>query len=232
MPKLSKKRRSILKKYNLNNPYSVRDAIEMVKETGVCKFDCSVDVAVSLGVDPKKADQMLRSTVVLPHGSGKKMRVLALCTSDKENEAKDAGADYVGLDDYIEKIKNGWLEVDSIVAVPAVMVKVGKLGKVLGPRNLMPNPKSGTVSMDIGKSIAEIKSGRISFKSDKYGIVHSSIGRLSFSSDNLYDNFIELLSSIVRVKPSSSKGIYILNVSLTSTMGVGVTVDKTTIPNI
>lgn len=232
MPKLSKKRKLISQKYDLSKPYSVKEAIDIVKEIGASKFDPSVDVAVKLGIDPKKSDQMLRNTVLLPHGNGRPVRVLALCTPDKEKEAIEAGADYVGLDDYIDKIKGGWLEVDYIVAVPAVMVKISKIGKVLGPRNLMPNPKSGTVSMDIGKAVSEIKSGRVSFKSDKYGIIHSSIGRLSFSADHLYENFIELINALVKVKPSSSKGVYILGISLSSTMGMGVTVDKSSIPNI
>jgi large subunit ribosomal protein L1 len=232
MPNLSKKRKLINKKYNLKNAYSLDEAIQIVKDTGKCNFDPSVDVAIKLGIDTRKADQMLRSTVILPHGTGKQMRILALCTPDKEEEARSAGADYVGLDDYIDKINGGWLDVDSIVAIPAVMAKVGKLGKILGPRNLMPNPKSGTVAINVGEAITEIKSGRVSFKSDKYGIIHSSIGRLSFSIDHLKNNFMELLSSIIRIKPSSAKGVYVLNISLASTMGVGVVVDKTSIPNI
>lgn len=205
---------------------SLDQAVEFVKANTSTKFDASVDIAIRLGVDCKKSDQMVRGTVVLPYGLGKPSRVLVLCTADKEREAVSAGADYVGLDDYIDKISKGWTDVDVIVAMPTVMVKLGRLGKVLGPRGLMPNPAVGTVTMDIGKVVREIKLGRISFKVDKYGIVHSSIGRVSFPDQHIVGNAMELLKVVVQLKPNSLKGVYVRSISLSSTMSKGVFVDK------
>lgn len=205
---------------------SLDQAVEFVKANTSTKFDASVDIAIRLGVDCKKSDQMVRGTVVLPYGVGKPIRVLVLCTADKEREALGAGADYAGLDDYIDKISKGWTDVDVIVAMPTVMVKLGRLGKVLGPRGLMPNPAVGTVTMDVGKVVREIKLGRISFKVDKYGIVHSSIGRVSFPEQHIVENAMELLKVVVQLKPNSLKGTYVRSISLSSTMGRGVFVDK------
>lgn len=206
--------------------YTLHEAVELVKKHTSTRFDASVDVAIRLGVDPKKADQMVRGTASLPHGTGKRCRILVLCTADKEQEAKKAGADYVGLEDYIEKIAQGWTDVDVIITMPTVMVKLGKLGKILGPRGLMPNPKVGTVTMDVAKMVQEVKSGKVSFKVDKYGIVHSSIGRVSFASEKLLDNAMELLRTIVKAKPASSKGIYVHSISLSSTMSRGFFIDR------
>lgn len=205
---------------------SLAEAVEFVQSNTFTKFDASVDMAIRLGVDAKKSDQMVRGTVSLPHGTGRSCKVLVLCTVDKEQEAKQAGADYVGLDEYIEKIEKGWTDVDVVVAMPTVMVKLGRLGKILGPRGLMPNPTVGTVTMDVAKVVREIKAGRVSFKVDKYGIVHSSIGRVSFPKQNIVDNAMELLKTIVQLKPASSKGIYVRSISLSSTMSKGVFVDK------
>jgi large subunit ribosomal protein L1 len=196
-----------------------------VKEVSTTKFDGSVDLAVRLGVDPRKANQMVRGTVSLPHGTGKTIRVLALVTPDKEAEAKEAGADFVGMDDYLEKIKNGWTDVDVIITVPAAMGKLGPLGRVLGPRGLMPNPKTGTVTMEVGKAVREVKAGKIDFKVDRYGIVHAGIGKVSFSADNLRDNAEEVLKTLARLKPTSSKGAYIRSVTLSPTMGPGVPIE-------
>lgn len=205
--------------------YSLDEAAALVKEMTTVKFDASVDVDVRLGVDPRKANQMVRGVCTLPHGSGKQVRVLVLCTPDKENEAKEAGADYVGLDEYIEKIKGGWTDVDVIITMPSIMAKVGALGRVLGPRGLMPNPKSGTVTMDVAKAVKEVKAGKIDFKVDKAGIVHASIGKVSFDANKIVDNVKEFLSVIVRLKPSSAKGTYVKSVYLSSTMSPGVHVD-------
>ncbi len=196
-----------------------------MKEVSTTKFDGSVDLAVRLGVDPRKANQMVRGTVSLPHGTGKTIRVLALVTPDKEAEAKEAGADFVGMDDYLEKIKNGWTDVDVIITVPAAMGKLGPLGRVLGPRGLMPNPKTGTVTMEVGKAVREVKAGKIDFKVDRYGIVHAGIGKVSFSADNLRDNAEEVLKTLARLKPTSSKGAYIRSVTLSPTMGPGVPIE-------
>ncbi|AXI24600.1 ribosomal protein uL1 [Cardinium endosymbiont of Sogatella furcifera] len=206
--------------------YNLNEAVQLVQKNTFTKFDASMDVAVRLGVDPKKSDQMVRGTVLLPHGTGKSCRILVLCTADKEQEAKQAGADYVGLDDYIEKIAAGWTDVDVIITMPTVMIKLGKLGKILGPRGLMPNPKVGTVTMDVAKMVQEVKSGKVSFKVDKYGIVHSSVGRVSFSQEKIVENVMELLRAIVKLKPASSKGLYVNSISLSSTMSRGVFVDR------
>ncbi len=209
--------------------YELEDAAKLLKEITFTKFDASVDIAVRLGVDPRKADQMVRGSVKLPHGIGKSVRVLVLCTPDKQEEAKAAGADYVGLDDYIDKIKGGWTDVDVIITTPAVMGKVGALGKILGPRGLMPNPKTGTVTMEVGKAVEEVKAGKIDFKVDKYGIVHTTIGRISFDKDKIVDNAKEFLSTIAKLKPSSAKGTYIKSVSLSSTMSPGIKIETKSI---
>ena len=201
----------------------------LVKEINLAKFDASVDVHVRLGIDPRKADQALRGSVTLPHGTGKSKRVLVLCTPDKEQEAKDAGADFVGLDEYVKKIQEGWTDFDVCIATPQTMGQVGKIGRILGPRGLMPNPKTGTVTMDVGNAVRDVKGGKISFRVDKYGIIHSSIGRVSFSPDKLTDNANELLSALVKMKPSSAKGIYMRSVTIASTMSQGIKVDAKTI---
>ncbi len=228
MATLTKKRKAVLVKYDANKSYSVLEASKIVKEITTTKFDASVDLAIRLGVDPRKANQMVRGTVTLPHGTGKTMRVLALVTPDKEAEAKAAGADYVGLDEYIEKIKGGWTDVDVIITMPSVMGKVGALGRVLGPRGLMPNPKTGTVTMDIAKAVTDSKGGKIDFKVDKAGIIHAGIGRASFDATKLSDNANELLQTILKLKPSSAKGNYVKSVTLSSTMSAGVTIDPKT----
>lgn len=225
MAKVSKKRKEANAKIEKDKHYSLRDAAALVKEVNTTKFDSSVDIHVRLGVDPRKADQAIRGTVTLPHGTGKVKRVLVLCTPDKEAEAKEAGADYVGLDDYIQKIKDGWTDVDVIIAVPSVMAKIGQIGRILGPRGLMPNPKTGTVTMNVGSAVNDVKGGKISFRVDKYGIIHSPIGRVSFTSEKLIENAIELLSTLERMKPSSAKGTYMRGISLASTMSPGITID-------
>jgi large subunit ribosomal protein L1 len=225
MGRISKKRKEALAKIDSERAYSIADACNLVKEVSTTKFDASVDVCIRLGVDPRKANQMVRGTVALPHGTGKDMKVLVLCTPDKEEEAKAAGADYVGLDDYIAKIKGGWTDIDVIITMPAVMGKVGALGRVLGPRGLMPNPKTGTVTMDIGKAVTEVKAGKIDFKVDKYGIIHAMVAKASFDGDKIKDNVDELLQTIVKLKPSSSKGIYIKSLYLSSTMSPSIQVD-------
>ena len=225
MAKISKKRKEALSKIDRASLYSLADASSLVKEITTTKFDASVDLAVRLGVDPRKADQMVRGVVTLPHGTGKTVSVLALVTPDKESEAKEAGADYVGLDEYLQKIKDGWTDVDVIVTMPSVMGKLGPLGRVLGPRGLMPNPKTGTVTMDVGKAISDVKGGKIDFKVDKTGIVHASIGKVSFEADKILGNAHELLQTLVKLKPSSSKGVYIKSVSLSSTMSPGIPVE-------
>ena len=205
--------------------YTKEEAIKLVKETSTTKFDSSVDIDVRLGVDPRKADQMVRGVVTLPHGTGKEVRVLVLCTPDKEAEAKEAGADYVGLDEYIQKIEQGWTDIDVIITMPSVMAKVGRLGKVLGPRGLMPNPKSGTVTPDVAKAVKEVKAGKIDFKVDKTGIIHTSVGKVSFGNDQLVANAQEVINTLVRLKPSSAKGTYIKSITLSSTMSPAVPVD-------
>ena len=223
---ISKKRKVAETKVDGNKSYSLKEASALVKQISVCKFDASVDLHVRLGVDPKKADQAIRGTVTLPHGTGKTKKVLVLCTPDKEAEAKAAGADYVGLDEFVTKIEGGWVDVDVIIATPSVMPKIGKLGKVLGPRNLMPNPKTGTVSNDVAGAVNEVKGGKIAFKVDKAGIIHASIGRVSFTPEKIAENSQELLNAIIRAKPSSSKGIYLRGISMASTMSPGIVIDS------
>jgi large subunit ribosomal protein L1 len=225
MAKLTKNRKLAEEKIEEGRLYKLGEAAGLLKEVSTARFDASVDIDVRLGVDPRKANQMVRGVVTLPHGTGKEIRVLVLCTPDKEEEAKEAGADYVGLDDYIEKISKGWTDVDVIITMPPVMGKVGKLGKVLGPRGLMPNPKSGTVTMDIGKAVKDVKKGKIDFKVDKFGIIHSRIGKVSFKPEQIADNAREFLNTIVKLKPTSAKGTYIRSVFLSSTMSPSIKVD-------
>jgi len=222
---ISKKRKSIAGKVDPNKVYSLAEASGIVKEINCTKFDSSVDLHIRLGVDPKKADQAVRGTVTLPHGTGKTKSVLVLCTPEKEAEATAAGADFVGLDEYIQKIEGGWTDVDVIVATPSVMPKIGKLGKVLGPRNLMPNPKTGTVTNDVAAAIKDVKAGKVAFKVDKAGIVHASIGRVSFSPDKIAENSMELLNAIIKAKPSSAKGTYLKSVFMASTMSPSIAID-------
>jgi large subunit ribosomal protein L1 len=226
MATLTKKRKAALAKFDQNIAYSVADASKVVKEISTLKFDASVDLAIRLGVDPRKANQMVRGIVSLPHGTGKTIRVLAIVTPDKEAEAKAAGADFVGLDEYIEKIKGGWTDVDVIITMPSVMGKVGALGRVLGPRGLMPNPKTGTVTMDVGKAITDSKGGKIDFKVDKAGIIHTSIGKASFDAAKITENANEVLQAIVKLKPSSAKGTYVKSVTMSSTMSPGIIIDN------
>lgn len=225
MARLTKNQKAARAKVDPKNLYSLKEASALVKEVSFAKFDASVDLAIRLGVDPRKANQMVRGVVTLPHGTGKTVRVLALVTPDKEEEAKQAGADFVGLDEYLQKIKDGWTDVDVIVTMPSVMGKLGPLGRVLGPRGLMPNPKTGTVTMDIGKAVADVKGGKIDFKVDKSGIVHAAIGKTSFDADKIFENADELLNTIVKLKPSTTKGTYIKSISLSSTMSPGIPVD-------
>jgi large subunit ribosomal protein L1 len=225
MTQLTKKRKAVIYKIEQDKSYALLEAARLVKEISTTKFDSSVDVAVRLGVDPRKANQMVRGIVSLPHGTGKTVRVLVLCTPDKEDEARASGADHVGLDDYIEKIKGGWTDVDVIITMPAIMAKVGALGRVLGPRGLMPNPKTGTVTTEVGKAVQEVKAGKIDFKVDKTGIVHAAIGKTSFSEDKLFDNAKELIQTILKLKPSSAKGAYVRSIYMSSTMSPSVAVD-------
>jgi large subunit ribosomal protein L1 len=229
---LTKKQKEALSKFDANQDYSLEQAAEVLKQISYTKFDSSVDIDVRLGVDPRKADQMVRGVVTLPHGTGKEVRVLVLCTPDKEAEAKEAGADYVGLDEFITKIEQGWTDIDVIITMPSVMAKVGKLGKVLGPRGLMPNPKSGTVTPDVAKAVKEVKAGKIDFKVDKTGIIHTSVGKVSFGTDQLAQNAQEVINTLVRLKPSSAKGTYVKSIHLSSTMSPGVSIDKNTIPGL
>ncbi|WP_070137997.1 50S ribosomal protein L1 [Crocinitomix algicola] len=231
MARISKKRKEILAKIDREKAYSVAEACALVKEISTTNFDASVDVAVRLGVDPRKANQMVRGTVALPHGTGKDVKVLVLCTPDKEEEATAAGADYVGLDDYIAKIKGGWTDVDVIVTMPSVMGKVGALGRILGPRGLMPNPKTGTVTMDVAKAVSEVKAGKIDFRVDKFGIVHSPVAKVSFDSAKIEDNLTELLSTIVKLKPTAAKGTYIKSINISSTMSPGISIDTKSFAN-
>lgn len=228
MATLTKKRKVADAKFDTNKAHTVAEASKVVKEITTTKFDASVDIAIRLGVDPRKANQMVRGTVTLPHGTGKVLRVLAIVTPDKEAEAKAAGADFVGLDEYIEKIKNGWTDVDVIITMPSVMGKVGALGRVLGPRGLMPNPKTGTVTMDIGKAVTDAKGGKIDFKVDKAGIIHTGIGRVSFDAQKLTENAMEVLNAIVKLKPSSARGTYVKSVYMSSTMSAGIQIDPKT----
>jgi large subunit ribosomal protein L1 len=225
MTKISKKRKIALTKIDNTKTYSLKEASSVVKEATDFNFDASVDLAIRLGVDPKKADQNVRGVVTLPNGTGKDVKVLALVTPDKEKEATEAGADYVGLDEYLQKIKDGWTNVDVIVTMPSVMGKLGPLGKVLGPRGLMPNPKTGTVTMDISKAVSEVKAGKIDFRVDKTGIIHASIGKVSFDADKIYENSLELIENIIKLKPNSSKGVYLKSISMSSTMSPGINID-------
>lgn len=229
MTKLTKKRKEALGKFDKNSIYALPEAVGIVKEITGTKFDSSVDIDIRLSVDPRKANQMVRGTVTLPHGTGKTLRVLVLCTPDKEEEAKQAGADYIGLEEYIEKIKAGWTDVDVIITMPSVMAKVGALGKILGPRGLMPNPKTGTVTMDIGKAVKEVKAGKIDFRVDKFGIIHSSIAKTSFDKDKIIDNARELLQTVIKLKPASAKGTYIKSIYISSTMSPGVQIEPKSI---
>jgi large subunit ribosomal protein L1 len=225
MAKLSKKMAVAVKKVDSLKLYDLQDAMKLVKEVNLTKFDSSVDIHIRLGVDPRKADQAIRGTVNLPHGTGKTKKVLVLCTPDKVAEAQAAGADYAGLDEFITKISEGWTDIDVIIAMPSVMAQVGKVGRILGPRGLMPNPKSGTVTMDIASAVGDVKGGKIAFRVDKFGIIHSPVGRVSFSAEKLHDNALELLHTIQRLKPSSAKGIYMKTISVASTMSPGINID-------
>lgn len=229
MAKLTKKQKIANERFDIEGIYPIDEAVKIVKDISKANFDASVDVSVRLGVDPRKANQMVRGTVTLPHGTGKKIRVLVLCTPDKEEEAKAAGADYVGLDDYVEKIKKGWTDIDVVITMPSVMGKVGPLGRVLGPRGLMPNPKTGTVTMDIAKAVNDVKAGKIDFKVDKFGIIHAAVGKVSFEEDKLLENVNEILLTILKLKPSSSKGTYMKSVFISSTMSVGVQIEPKSI---
>src|SRR3954468_7884350 len=222
---ITKKRKAVEAKIDKNKAYSLADASALVKEVNLTKFDSSVDVHVRLGVDPKKADQQVRGTVTLPHGTGKTKRVLVLCTPDKENDARNAGADFVGLDEFIQKIEGGWTDVDVIVATPSVMPRIGRLGKILGPRNLMPNPKTGTVTNDVAAAVNEVKGGKIAFKVDKAGIIHASVGRVSFSPEKITQNSQELINAVIRAKPATSKGTYVKSVFMASTMSPSISID-------
>lgn len=225
MAKLTKKYKEALAKFDSEKQYSLTEAVELVKEISYAKFDASVDLNIRLGVDPRKANQMVRGSVTLPHGTGKEVKILVLCTPDKEEEAKAAGADYVGLDEYVQKIKGGWTDIDVVITMPSVMPKVGALGRILGPRGLMPNPKTGTVTMDVGKAVTAAKAGKIDFKVDKFGIIHSAVAKLSFENGQIMENAIELVSTIEKMKPASSKGTYVKSIYLSSTMSPGILVD-------
>ena len=229
MARISKNRKAILAKYNFEKEYSLTDASALLKDLSFTKFDSSVDLDIRLGIDPKKSDQMVRGVVALPHGLGKVVRVLVLCTPDKVQEAKDAGAEHVGLDEFVTKIEGGWTDIDVIICTPTVMAKVGKLGKVLGPRGLMPNPKSGTVTLEVGKAVKEVKAGKVDFKIDKQGIIHASIGKASFSADKIKDNATELISMVAKLKPASAKGTYVQSITISSTMSPGIRIDKSSI---
>jgi large subunit ribosomal protein L1 len=229
MAKLTKKQKIAREKFDKNALYPISEAVKIVKDITDSNFDATVDVSVRLGVDPRKANQMVRGSVALPHGTGKEIRVLVLCTPDKEEEAKAAGADHVGLDDYIEKIKKGWTDIDVVITMPSVMGKVGPLGRVLGPRGLMPNPKTGTVTMDIAKAVSDVKAGKIDFKVDKFGIIHASVGKVSFEDDKLLDNAKELLQTILKLKPAAAKGTYMRSIFLSSTMSPSIQVETKSI---
>ncbi len=228
MVKLTKNRKDSMSKFDKDLLYSLEDASKIIKDFSKLKFDSSVDIAVNLGVDPKKADQNIRGVVTLPNGTGKNVKVLALVTPDKEDEAKSAGADLVGLDEYINKIKDGWTEVDVIITMPSIMGKLGPLGRILGPRGLMPNPKTGTVTMNIGKAIEDVKAGKIDFKVDKNGVIHVSIGKVSFDAKKIFENALEVINHIIKIKPSSSKGLYLKSISMSSTMSPGIKIDTNT----
>ena len=232
MAKLTKNKKAVLAKFNPTKEYSLDDASKLVKEITFTKFDASVDVDIRLGVDPKKSDQMVRGVVALPHGIGKVVRVLVLCTPDKVQEAKDAGAEHVGLDEFLTKIEGGWTDVDVIICTPTVMAKVGKLGKILGPRGLMPNPKSGTVTLEVGKAVKEVKAGKIDFKIDKQGIIHVSVGKASFSADKIRDNVAEMINVVSKLKPASAKGTYFQSITLSTTMSPGIVIDANSIAGV
>lgn len=229
MTQLTKKRKVALSKYDKNTVYSLSDAAGIIKDISNTKFDSSVDIDIRLGVDPRKANQMVRGIVTLPHGTGKTIRVLVLCTPDKEEEAKQAGADYCGLDEYVEKIKGGWTDVDVIITMPSVMAKVGALGKILGPRGLMPNPKTGTVTMEIGKAVKDVKAGKIDFRVDKFGIIHASVAKVSFEKEKIVENARELIQSVIKLKPASAKGTYVKSIYFSSTMSPSVQIDPKSI---
>lgn len=232
MGKLTKNQKAAREKVDSTKEYSMDEAADLLKAITFTKFDASVDLDIRLGVDPKKADQMVRGVVTLPHGTGKDLTVLVLCTPDKEEEAKEAGADYVGLDDYIQKIEKGWTDIDVIITMPTVMAKVGRLGRVLGPRGLMPNPKAGTVTMDVGKAVTDVKAGKIDFKVDKFGIIHTSVGKVSFTPEKIMENVKEMIQTVAKLKPSSAKGAYFRSINLSSTMSPSITIDKNTVPGI
>ncbi|MEM9895143.1 MAG: 50S ribosomal protein L1 [Bacteroidota bacterium] len=232
MAKLTKNQKKVQELFEVGKEYSLEDATKLVKDITFTKFDASVDLDVRLGVDPKKADQMVRGVVSLPHGVGKEVKVLVLCTPDKEQEAKDAGADHVGREEYVKKIEGGWTDIDVIITMPTVMAQVGRLGRVLGPRGLMPNPKSGTVTMDVGQAVTEVKAGKIDFKVDKTGIIHTSIGKVSFDSEKIRDNALEMIQTISKLKPASSKGTYFKSITMSSTMSRGIAIDKNSIASI
>ena len=232
MAKLTKNQKVAYAKVDADKGYTLQEATKLVKNVSFTKFDASVDLSVRLGVDPRKANQMVRGIVTLPHGTGKTVRVLVLCTPDKEQEARDAGADHVGLDDYIQKIEGGWTDVDIIITMPGVMAKVGKLGKVLGPRGLMPNPKSGTVTLEVGKAVKEVKAGKIDFKIDKQGIIHVGIGKASFSADKIRDNAAEMINVVAKLKPASAKGAYFRSITISTTMSPGIAIDTNSIAGI
>ena len=227
--KQTKNRKQVLSKVDLEKSYSLKEASQLVKENSKVKFNETIDLAIRLGVDPKQANQMVRGVATLPHGTGKNLKVLALVSADKEKEAQDAGADYVGLDEYIDKIKNGWTDIDVIVTMPSIMGKIGALGRVLGPRGLMPNPKSGTVTMDIGKAVADVKKGKIDFKVDKTGIIHASIGKVSFEVDKIAENANELIQTVLKLKPTAAKGTYLKSIYMSSTMGLGIQIETNSI---
>jgi large subunit ribosomal protein L1 len=225
MTKLTKNKKAALELIDRNKVYPLDEAVALIKKATTTKFDASVDIDARLGVDPRKANQMVRGSIILPHGTGKTKKILVLCTPDKEEEAKEAGADYVGLDDYVDKIKSGWLDFDVVITMPSVMPKIGPLGRVLGPRGLMPNPKTGTVTMDIGNAVKEAKAGKVDFKVDKFGIIHCAVGKVSFDEQKLSDNIKELVNAIIKLKPSSAKGTYMMSLYLSSTMSPGIKLD-------
>ncbi len=225
MAKLSKKRKEVLAKFDKEKAYTLPEAVDVVKQITTTNFDASVDLDIRLGVDPRKANQMVRGSITLPHGTGKEKKVLVLCTPDKEDEAKQAGADYVGLDEYIQKIKGGWTDIDVVITMPSVMPKVGALGRILGPRGLMPNPKTGTVTMDIARAVKEVKAGKIDFKVDKYGIIHAAVGKVSFTNEQLVENAGELIRTVIKLKPAAAKGTYVKSTFISSTMSPGVRID-------
>ncbi len=229
MAKLTKKRKEILAKFDKDGVYPISEAVKIVKDVTFTSFDASVDLDIRLGVDPRKANQMVRGTVALPHGTGKEIKVLVMCTPEKEDEAKAAGADYVGLDEYVQKIKGGWTDIDVVITMPSVMSKVGQLGRILGPRGLMPNPKSGTVTMEIGKAVKDVKAGKIDFKVDKSGIIHAAVAKVSFTEEMIAENAQELINTIIKLKPSASKGTYMKSIFLSSTMSPGIQIDPKTV---